>query len=97
MIGIVIVALNILALRTISRRRVDANRNLLQERGKLVGASMDGLETIETLKATGAESDFFARWAGFQAKVVNGEQRLGYLTQMLAVVPPLLADDQHRR
>ncbi len=90
LVGIVIVSLNILALRTISRRRVDANRNLLQERGKLIGASMDGLETIETLKATGAESDFFARWAGFQAKVVNGEQHLDTLTQMLAVVPPFL-------
>jgi NHLM bacteriocin system ABC transporter peptidase/ATP-binding protein len=89
-IGIVIAGLNILALRTISRHRVDANRNLLQERGKLAGAAMDGLETIETLKATGAESDFFARWAGFQAKAMNGEQRLGYLTQMLAVVPPFL-------
>jgi NHLM bacteriocin system ABC transporter peptidase/ATP-binding protein len=89
-IGIVIAGLNILALRYISRRRVDANRNLLQERGKLAGAAMDGLETIETLKATGAESDFFARWAGFQAKAMNGEQRLGYLTQMLAVVPPFL-------
>ncbi len=90
LVSVVIVAFNILALRYISRRRVDANRNLLQERGKLVGTAMDGLETIETLKATGAESGFFARWAGFQAKVVNGEQRLGYLTQMLAVVPPFL-------
>ena len=90
LVSVMIVALNILALRFISRRRVDANRNLLQERGKLVGTAMDGLETIETLKATGAESDFFARWAGFQAKVVNGEQRLGYLTQLLAVVPPFL-------
>ena len=89
-IGIVVAGLNILALRYISRHRVDANRNLLQERGKLAGTAMDGLETIETLKATGAESDFFARWAGFQAKAMNGEQRLGYLTQMLAVVPPFL-------
>jgi NHLM bacteriocin system ABC transporter peptidase/ATP-binding protein len=90
LVGVVIVLINILALRAISRRRVDANRNLLQERGKLFGASMDGLQTLETMKATGAESDFFARWAGFQAKVVNGEQYLSYLTQMLAVVPPFL-------
>ncbi|MBN2305616.1 MAG: NHLP family bacteriocin export ABC transporter peptidase/permease/ATPase subunit [Anaerolineae bacterium] len=89
-IGIGIVMINILALRSISRRRVDANRNLLQERGKLAGTAMDGLETIETMKATGAESDFFARWAGFQAKVVNSEQQLGYLTQLLGVVPPFL-------
>ncbi len=90
LIGVAVVLLNMLALRTISRLRVDANRNMLQERGKLIGTSMDGLQSIETLKATGAESDFFARWAGFQAKVVNSEQRLGYLTQILFVVPPFL-------
>ena len=90
LISVLVVALNVVALQYISRRRVDANRHLLQERGKLIGTSMDGLETIETLKATGSESDFFSRWAGFQAKTVNGEQRLGYLTQMLAVVPPFL-------
>ncbi len=89
-ISTLIVGLNVLALRTISRQRTDANRALLQERGKLIGASLDGLDTIETLKATGAEPDFFARWAGFQAKVVNGEQRLGYLTHMLAAIPPML-------
>ncbi len=89
-VGVLIVMLNIAALRFISRQRVDANRNMLQERGKMVGTSMDGLSTIETLKATGSESDFFARWAGFQAKVINSEQRLGSLTQMLFVVPPFL-------
>ncbi|MCD4685730.1 MAG: NHLP family bacteriocin export ABC transporter peptidase/permease/ATPase, partial [Anaerolineae bacterium] len=89
-VGVLIVMLNIAALRFISRQRVDANRNMLQERGKMVGTSMDGLSTIETLKATGSESDFFARWAGFQAKVINSEQRLDSLTQMLFVVPPFL-------
>lgn len=45
---------------------------------------------IETLKATGTENDFFARWSGFQTKVSNGQQKLGLSNQILEVVPVLL-------
>jgi NHLM bacteriocin system ABC transporter peptidase/ATP-binding protein len=91
LIGIGIALLNIAALRAIARRRGDSNRRLQYDRGKLLGTAYAGLEMIETLKATGAESDFFARWAGYHAKVVNAEQRLAVFSQVLAVVPALLS------
>jgi NHLM bacteriocin system ABC transporter peptidase/ATP-binding protein len=89
-IAIVIAALNILALRYSARLRVDQNQKLLQERGQQLGTALNGLKSIETLKASGSESDFFARWSGYQARVMNAEQSLGVSTQMLTAVPPLL-------
>jgi NHLM bacteriocin system ABC transporter peptidase/ATP-binding protein len=90
LIGIGMALLNIAALRYVSRKRVDANRRLQQDRGKLAGASVGGLQVIETLKASGSD-DFFARWAGFQAKVFNADQELNASALSLSLVPPVLA------
>jgi len=90
LLGVTAAALNLAALRHVSRRRVDLSRRMLQDRGKLMGTAMGGLQTIETLKATGSESDFFARWSGYQAKVLNAQQELALHTQLLSAVPPFL-------
>ncbi len=90
LVSVAVVSLNVAALRFISRKRVDGNRRLLQDRGKLQGTAIGGLRMIETLKASGGEADLFSRWSGYQAKVVNSRQELERYTQMLNAVPPLL-------
>lgn len=82
---------NLAALRAVSRRRLDVNHRLVADTAKLQGITMAGLQDIEGVKATGAESDFFARWAGQQAKVVNAQQELGVPTHVLGAVPTMLA------
>ncbi|MDI5973539.1 NHLP family bacteriocin export ABC transporter peptidase/permease/ATPase subunit [Streptomyces sp. SL13] len=90
-IGVGMALLNILVLRLVSRLRSNAVSKLRADRGRLTAASFNGLQLIETIKASGTENDYFGRWAGFQAKVVSGSQILGAPTALLGVVPPLLA------
>jgi NHLM bacteriocin system ABC transporter peptidase/ATP-binding protein len=82
--------LNLVAVRLASRKRIDAARRLIQEKGKLTGTSMYGLRMIETIKATGSESELFARWAGYQAKTLKAEQSLGVLALLVSAVPPFV-------
>jgi len=90
-VGLGIAAINFGALRYVSRRRKDTNVRMLQERGKMIGTSMAGLQSIESLKATGSESEFFTRWAGQLAKVLRSSQRMDVYSLALAAVPALLS------
>ena len=89
-IGITMATLNIVALQFVSRARKDANRNFINENGKLLGTTTSGISMIETLKASGRENDFFTTWTGYLAKVMNTQQELGWLTTRLNIIPPLL-------
>lgn len=91
LVGLVTALINVLFLKFVSANRVDQNRKLLQDQGKLIGSGMSGLQIIETLKATGSESNFFAQWSGYQAKLLNAEQELGFSSQFLSVIPTFLA------
>ncbi len=89
-VSLVVAGLNILALRIVARQRSDANAALIQEEAMLLGSAVGGLERIETLKAGGAESTFFMKWLGRQARVINARQRFAVPSQVLNAVPRLL-------
>lgn len=89
-IGLLTAVLNIIVLKYVSKSRKDASQKLRMDAGKMLGTSMNGLIVIETLKASGGESDFFAHWSGYQAKVVNAIQEMGSSSITLAVLPSVL-------
>jgi NHLM bacteriocin system ABC transporter peptidase/ATP-binding protein len=89
-ISIAIALINALVLRLVTRQREELNRKLAIERAKLGGSTIEIIRTIETIKAGGLEDDAFARWAGFQAKVLNAERDLGVYSTFLDACPVLL-------
>ncbi|AET69243.1 NHLM bacteriocin system ABC transporter, peptidase/ATP-binding protein [Desulfosporosinus orientis DSM 765] len=90
LVGLAIALINISYLKMVAAQRKDQNSKLLKDRSMVTATGMTGLQIIETLKATGSESDFFAKWAGYQAKALNSEQELGVSSQYLAVLPAFL-------
>ncbi|MEM9216424.1 MAG: NHLP family bacteriocin export ABC transporter peptidase/permease/ATPase subunit [Cyanobacteria bacterium P01_F01_bin.150] len=91
LIVIFFAAINVLVLQWVSRQRTDANLRLAQEHGKVAGVAIAGLQSIETLKASGIESDFFSRWAGYYTKAINVQQDLGLMNRLVGVLPSLLS------
>jgi len=90
LIGVFFMVCNIILLKKFSRIMVDKYKKIAMDEGKLMGVSMGGIQSIETLKANGGESDFFKLWAGHQAKLINGSQEIALVNQTLMNVPALL-------
>jgi NHLM bacteriocin system ABC transporter peptidase/ATP-binding protein len=88
-IGVSMSLANVLVLRLIGERRQDLSRSLALEQGKLVGATVSAVRSIETLKASGLEDEAFGQWAGIQAKALNAEQELGASSIFLDMLPTL--------
>ena len=61
----------------LTARRYDANRKLAIEQGKAQGRALQGINSIETLKASGLEFDFLSQWQGNFGSVVEQNQLLG--------------------
>ncbi len=89
-VAVGIALLNVAYLLFVARKRSDENMKLQADQGKFWGASVAGLMNMESLKANGRESDFFARWAGYQANLVTAEQKARVSGQYLSAVPSLL-------
>ena len=77
-----------------SERVKNKSFKIEMEGGKLSGITMSGIEMIESLKASGAENDFFMQWSGQQAKVILENQRLVKSNTANAIVPETISQIQ---
>ncbi len=90
-VGLATVVLNALVARYISLKRINIARAAMADAGKLYATTVGGIQMIETIKAAGAETGFFGRWAGYQASVNEGSTRTTRLNEYLGMVPQMLS------
>lgn len=83
--------INLFVARIISNKRINVTRVQMRDAGKLAGVTVTGIEMIETIKASGAESGFFERWAGYQASVNTQNVKYAKINQFLGVVPEVVS------
>ena len=85
------VTLNTLASNYLSKERVNLTRVSMQDSAKLDSATTAGIELIETIKASGAENGYFAKWAGYQANVNANNVRALKMGQYLGAAAQLVS------
>ena len=90
LVGLATVFLNLLIAQIMSRRRVNITRVQMRDEGKLVSATMAGINMAETIKATGAESGFFQKWAGYQASVNTAKRKYEKMNARFGLIPAFI-------
>lgn len=91
LIGIVSILINLLISNLISKKRINITRVQMRDAGKLAGATVAGVEMIESIKASGAENGYFEKWAGYQASVNTQKVKFAKLNQYLGLLPTFVS------
>lgn len=90
LVGMSIMLGNILALRYFSKKRTALNQSLFKNQQAIFNTATNGIEQIETIKASGAENDFFSLWSSRLINSINNQQQLGVTSRILSVLPTFI-------
>ena len=90
LLGVFFSSIDIIMFFALRRHLTDLNMKIQQDAGKEYGTTMNGLMMIETIKANGNEADFFAKWAGYRAKVLKAGQDVALWQMTATIIPTLL-------
>jgi ATP-binding cassette, subfamily C, bacterial len=89
-IALALAAVNVVALVKAQAWLEERYMQIDKDDGKLIGAGIAGIQSIETLKASALESDFFSRWAGYLARSTNNYREATVVYEILSGLPVLL-------
>lgn len=91
MIGIASILINTAVTRWITKKRINITRIQMRDTGKLAGATVAGVDMIETIQSSGAENGFFEKWSGYQASVNEMDSRFAKMNMYLGMIPSFVS------
>lgn len=91
LVGIFNIVLNYFLSIYISKKRINISRTAMRDEGKLYGTTTAGIEMIETIKASGAETGYFEKWAGYQSSVNASNIKALKLDHYFGMIPSIVS------
>ena len=83
-------ATNLLMTRFISEKQADLIRVSERRKGRMMSNTMASLLNIESVKAAGAEKEFFRRWSNIYAESYNADVNINRTVAYLGAFPSML-------
>ena len=90
-VGVFSLTVNAVVSSLISQKRINVTRVSMRDSAKLSAATVAGIEMIETIKSSGAEDGYFAKWSGYQASVNTQQVKFLKLNQYLGMIPQFVS------
>lgn len=82
--------INLLMTRFVAGKQVDLIRVSERRKGRMMSSTMTSLLNIESVKAAGAEKEFFRRWSNAYAESYNADVNINRTVAYLGTLPSLL-------
>ena len=90
LLGLASLTIDALVSNYVSKKRVNLTRVSLNDAAKLQSFTTAGIQLVESIKASGAENGFFAKWAGYQANDNANSVAFTKLNQYLGLLPQIV-------
>lgn len=91
LVGIASLLINLLVANYLARKRVNVTRVQMRDEGKLASTTLAGISMTETIKSSGAEAGFFAKWSGYQASVNTQQVRFETISERIGIIPQFIS------
>jgi NHLM bacteriocin system ABC transporter peptidase/ATP-binding protein len=90
LIGVTFAFANLWVMVFLNKKRDALNKTIVQTTGRFSSVSMEGLQMIESIKASANEHEFYTYWSNYEIKMINNKQALGFVNVFFQALPSLL-------